>query len=201
VPPDVSSADATLCGDGEGATVEPGAGVAPELPALLTVEAGGPLESVEGPLAGGVEGGLPAVDSGGPPEGAGGLLVGGGTPTVEVPGSDTLTSGVPDEDVAGRDTLIEGLLDGDAPSSDTPTNGALGADPSGSDTLTAEVCSSDTLTSGVPGEDGVEELEESAAWAWAYPTVSSAVHRPASSPATRAPTHRGRGLAVRPGLP
>jgi hypothetical protein len=172
-----------------------------ELSEVSTVEAGGPLESVEGPLAGGVEGGLPAADPGGLPEGAGGLLVGGGTLTVEVPGSDTLTSGAPDEDVSGSDTLIEGVLDGDAPSRDTPTNGALGADPSGSDTLITEVCSSDTLTSAAAGEDAVEGLDEAAVWALADPTVSSAAHTPARNPATAASTHRGRELAVRLRLP
>ncbi len=197
--------------------MEPGTGVLPALPEGLTVEPDGPLESVEGPPADGAGGGPPAVDSGGPPavdsggppvvdseglpEDAGGLLVGGGTLTVEVPGSDTLISGAPDEDVAGKETLIEGAPVGDAPSSDTLTRGAFGADPSGSDTLITEVCSSDRLTSGVPDEDTVEELDEAGACALAYPAVSSAVHRPASSPTAPAPTHRGRGLTVRPCSP
>jgi hypothetical protein len=165
----------------------------------LTVGADGPLESTEGPPAEDAEGGLPAADSGGGlPEDAGGLLVGGAeTLPVEVPGSDTLTRGAPEGDVSGKDTLIEGVSDGDVPSRDTLTKGALGADPSGSDTLITEVCSSDTLTSGAPGEDAVEELDESGAWALAYPAVSSTAHRPASSHTAPAPTHRGRGLAVR----
>jgi hypothetical protein len=197
VPPDVCSTAVTLRGD-EGAAAEPGTGVVPELPEVLTVGADGPLESAEGPPAEDAEGGLPAADSEGLPEDAGGLLVGGvETLPVEVPGSDTLTSGAP-EDVSGKDTLIEGVPDGDVPSRDTLTEGALGADPSGSDTLITEVCSSDTLTGGAPGEDAVEELDESGTWALAYPAVSSATHRrPARSPTAPAPTHRGRGLAVR----
>jgi hypothetical protein len=207
-PADVLSTDAKLRGDEEGAT-GPDTGVGPELPEVLTVGAGGPLESAEGPLAEDAEGELPAADSGGLPEGAGGLLVGGAggllvgdeTLTVEVPGSDTLTSGVPDGDAPGKETLIEGVPDGDAPNRATFTKGALGADPSGSDTLITEVCSSDTSTSGVPDEDAAEELSELGASALAYPAVSSAVHRPASSPTAPAPTHRGRGLAVRLCLP
>jgi hypothetical protein len=176
----VPSTDATLRGDEAGAT-EPGTGVVPELPETLTVGADDPLESVES-LAEDAEGGLPAADSGGLPEGAGGLPVGGaggplvgGTLTVEVPGSDTLISGVPDEDVSGKETPIEGAPDGEAPSRDTLTKGALGTDPSGSDTPiteacsndmpTTEVCSSGTPTNDVPGEDAVEELEESGACA------------------------------------
>jgi hypothetical protein len=167
----------------------------PELPEILTVGADGPLESAEGPPAEDAEGGLPAADSEGLPEDAGGLPVGGAeTLPVEGPGSDTLTRGAPDEDVSVKDTLIEGAPDGDVPSRDTLTKGALGADPSGSDRLITEVCSSETPTGGVPGEDAVEELDGSGAWALAYPAVSSAAHRPASSPTAPAPTHRGCGL-------
>jgi hypothetical protein len=169
----------------------------PELPEVLTVGAGGPLESVDGPLAEEAEGGLPAVDFGGLPEGADGLLVGGETLTVEVPGSDTLTSGVLDEDAPGVETLIQGVPEGEAPSSDTLAKGALGADPAGSDTLIAEVPGSDTLTSDALGEGTLEELDDSGAWALAYTVVSSAAHRPVSSPTALAPTHRGRGPAVR----
>jgi hypothetical protein len=169
----------------------------PELPEVLTVGADGPRESAEGPPAEDVEGGSPAADSEGLPKDAGGLLVGGAeTLPVEVPGSDTLTSGAPDEGVSGKDTPIEGVPDGDVPSRDPLTKGALGTDPSGSDTLITGVCSSDTLTSGAPGEDAVEELDELGAWALAYPAVSSATHRPVSSPTAPAATHRGRRLAV-----
>jgi hypothetical protein len=207
LPPAVPSADATLRGD-EGGATESDTGVVPALPEGLTVGADDPLESVEGPLAEEAGGGLPAADSGGLPEGAGGLLVGGEL-TVEVPsdtltsGVDTLTSGVPDEDVSGEETPIDGAPTGEAPSRDTLTKGALGADPSGSDTPIAEVCKSDTPTSGAPGEDAVEELDEAEtdACAWAYPAVSSAVHRPASSPTAPVPTHRGRGPAIRLRLP
>ncbi len=202
VPPGVCPTAVTL-GAEEGTAAEPGTGVVPELPEVLAVEEGGPPESVEEPLAEGAEGELPAVDSGGLPEGeagglpggeAGGLLVGGAEALLVGVPSDTLTSGAPGEDVPGKDTPIDGAAGEDVPR-DTLTKGALGADPSGCGRLT-EVPNSDTLTSGALVGDAVEELGGSGVWALAYPAASSAAHRPASSPAALAPTHRGRRRAM-----
>jgi hypothetical protein len=167
-----------------GVVAAPGTGVLPGLPEVSAVEGGGPPESATEPLA--EDGELPEVDAGGLGEAAGGLLAGGGTetPPVDVPGSDTLTRGVPDEDAPGKDTLTKGVPDPDedapgndaltrdppeegAPSRDTLAKGVLGADPSGSDRLSTEVCSSDTPMRGEPGEEAVDELDGSGAWALA----------------------------------